>query len=176
MLIDGVSWVWWLLATFGIGGTIALALFFPTVATLIANGLGKLFMAMIGTRVGVGLIVGVLTFIAADIHRSKLDQADWDKRTAAQAAAQKVRDQKIADDVRAQVTAEITAQQTSDDTTDKKVETFDATPPARAATAPCDSGVVGPDLGRLRDVAGTKPTVRSRAKRVRALARRRPAA
>lgn len=145
----GIWWLWWLVGTLGLGGTIAAFVMAPAVAMPVFQAALRF---LLGTRIGVGLLVGLVVFVAADIHRSRLDQRVWDAKVASFEQRQKERDQKIADDTRAAVTAEIAAQNVANAATDQKTEDFTHDLPPIPATG--NPFAVGPDACRLRNIAG----------------------
>lgn len=162
----GVSWVWWLLGTFGVAGTVALAIFAPTVLAVIWRIIAKLFQ----TRIGCAAIVGLLVFVAADIHRSRLDQAELEAQKAAFDLKQKQRDETVAADTLKAVNIALEKQKEAFASIDKDAKEFkDALPPVPSTGNPF---AVGPDACRLRAIAGlacrrsegpeTVPTPRSR--------------
>lgn len=113
-MLGGVSWVWWLIGTFGIAGTIALAIFAPSALMLVWNAISKVLVWMLQTRVGCAILAFIIAFLIADIHRSRLDEASWKKQIAAFEAAQTQRDADIAADVRKTVTDELAKDQKAD--------------------------------------------------------------
>jgi hypothetical protein len=63
-----VTLILWLLGILGIGGTVALFIFAPALAMTIMEGVGKLLGAMVQTRTGVGILVGVAALVAGELH------------------------------------------------------------------------------------------------------------
>lgn len=150
-LIWGVSWVWYLVGTVGIGGTIALLYLGPAFLTAVVPYLLRFFL---GTRVGVGIMVGAACFMVADIHRSRSDAARWEAEKAAFVQAQHDRDERIAKETRDKVWAEIANATAANTVIDNEVKEFhDALPPA-PATATVNPYIVGDSACRLRHIAG----------------------
>lgn len=150
-LIWGVSWVWYLVGTVGIGGTIALLYLGPAFLTALVPHLLKFFF---GTRIGVGIMVGFATFMVADIHRSRSDAARWEAEKASFVQAQHDRDARIAKETRDEVWTEIADATAANTTIDNEVKEFhDALPPA-PATATVNPFIVGDSACRLRHIAG----------------------
>lgn len=151
-LIWGVSWVWYLVGTIGIGGTIALLYLGPAFLTAILPSLLRFFF---GTRLGVGIMVGFAAFMVADIHRSREDAKRWEAEKAAFAQAQHDRDERIAKETRDKVWAEIADATAANTVIDNEVKEFhDALPPAAPAAATINPYLVGDSACRLRHIAG----------------------
>jgi hypothetical protein len=147
-----LEWFWWIFATFGIVGIVALWIFAPTAATLIGKAILAFFKFVFGYRIGCAIVAAILAFLAADYHRARLDEADWKKQTAAFDAAQQKRDIQIDANARASVRAEIDAEQQASIVTDKQKDDFDVSlKPLPATDNVCR---VGADLVKLRLIAG----------------------
>lgn len=145
-LVWGVSWIWYLVGTLGIGGTVALFYLAPAVLPLILRFLT-------GTRLGVGIMVGLIAFMVADIHRSRSDTNRYEAEKAAFAQAQADRDKRIAQETRDEVWKQIanaTAENTAIDTDVK--EFHDALPPISPSVD--NPFIVGAASCRLRNIAG----------------------
>lgn len=127
-LIWGVSWFWYLAGFLGFGGAVAaLYLAGPVVVVPVVQAA---FRFLIGTRVGVGILVGCIAFMVADIRRSRMDTADFAERTAAFERAQDNRDKRIEQKTEERVWTEIANQTALNVETDKEVKEFrDAPPP-----------------------------------------------
>jgi hypothetical protein len=110
------------------------------------------FRFFTGTRVGVGILVGCIGFMVADIRRSRMDTANFAQRTAAFEQAQTDRDARIEKDTRNLVWHEIADATAANQTTDQQVKEFgDALPPSPPAGNPY---LVGADASRLCRIAG----------------------
>lgn len=150
-LIWGVSWVWYLVGTIGIGGAIALLYLGPAFLTALVPYLLRFFL---GTRIGVGIMVGAIAFMAADIHRSRSDARHWEAEKAAFAQQQRDRDTRIAQETRDAVWTEIANATAENTVLDNEVKEFhDALPPA-PPTATVNPFLVGDASCRLRHIAG----------------------
>lgn len=153
-LIWGVSWVWYLVGTIGIGGTIALLYLGPAFLTALVPQLVRFFF---GTRIGVGIMVGAIAFMVADIHRSRSDAARWEAEKAAFVQAEHDRDERIAKETREAVWKEIADATAQNTVLDNEVKEFhDALPPVPAspAAATVNPFLVGDSACRLRHLAG----------------------
>lgn len=150
MTILGISWLWWLLSTFGLGGTVIIVWFFPAVAVKIGATLLNFFLT---NRWGNMLGVAIVVFIVADINRSLRDEHEFAARTAAFEQEQHARDERIAAETRITVQAEMAAQAKADTKTDTEVKDFtNALPPVPFADS--NPFRVGPDACKLRALAG----------------------
>lgn len=164
-LIFGVSWLWYLIGTVGIGGTIALAVLAP--ATL-ASAIPMLLRFFFGTRVGVGLLSGSLAFMAADIHRSTKDAAWWKSEKASMVEAARKRDTKIAEDTAEEVRKEMADLAVSETKTDAAVKEFADAPPVRFPETPARAvdplAITDADADRLCIIATGRPCQRTAAR------------
>lgn len=149
----GIGWLWWLLGTFGIAGTVALIAFAPTVVPLVVQASVRVVGYLLSTRWGCALLAAGVAFMVADIHRSMRDEASFKARTEAFEQAQHERDDRIAREVREQVWKEIADATAENEKIDKDVKEFrDALPPVpHTADNPFR---VGADSCRLRRIAG----------------------
>lgn len=148
----GISWLWWALGTFGITGTILLAIFAPTILFSVGRFLLALLRAMVRTRVGVAILVAAVVFVGADIHRSRLDQKELEQQKAEFEAKQKQRDATIAADTQKAVEAALAKQTADNAAIDKEVGDFKHDLPPIPATG--NSFAVGSDACKLRSIAG----------------------
>ena len=78
-----LEWFWWIFATFGIVGIVALWIFAPTAATLIGKAILAFFKFVFGYRIGCAIVAAILAFLAADYHRARLEEADGGVRCRA---------------------------------------------------------------------------------------------
>lgn len=151
----GVGWIWWLLGTIGIGGTVALAVFAPAVFTMVAQAIARLVGYLLSTRWGCALLAAIVAVVVADVHRSMRDQAEWAERTAEFNRQQEERDRRIADQTRAEVEKEIAAAKVDDKVIDTAVKDvigeFRHVEPVPALGNPFR---VGDDACRLRAIVG----------------------
>jgi hypothetical protein len=79
-IFDGIAWVYWLVGTLGLAGTIAAFWFFPVVAMSVAKFLATFLFT---TRIGNIILAAGLAFMIADINRSQRDAAEYAEQTAA---------------------------------------------------------------------------------------------
>lgn len=150
-----VSW-WkvaiWVLTTFGIVGTIALAALFPLVFKAAGAGVVRFVSLLLSYRLGCAVLAAIVAAGITDYVRHSIE----DDRHAAEAAefkaAQDARDERIKSETRALVLKEIADAKVADAATDKDVKGFtDALP------KPADTGnpfAVGNDACRLRHIFG----------------------
>jgi hypothetical protein len=139
------KWVWWGVATLGVGGTIALIASFPAVSGAVV----RFFTIVLSYRIGCAVVAAALAWIVADYVRHSIE----DKKHAAQVAEfiekQKQRDARIAQETRDIVAAEQLAADAENSVTDKDVKDFtDALPQSGNVFR------VGADAARLRRLAG----------------------
>lgn len=151
--IFGISWVWWLLGTLGIGGTVALFFLAPVAFQVVLGVGGKVFRWLLSTRIGCALMAAVVAFVVADIHRSRLDAEDWKQRVAQFEAAQDARDKRIADDTRKLVKKELEDEAAAQRVSDGDLQIFKSGLPALPPDSVCR---VGRDAERLRELGGGK--------------------
>lgn len=120
--------------------------------TVILPILQTLLQITIGTRIGCAILAGGIAFLAADIHRARMDELDWQKRAAAYEAAQKARDLEIDHELAAQVAEKTQQLQQAQEANDQLRRDFDASlKPLPAGDTTCR---VGDDAGRLRTISG----------------------
>jgi hypothetical protein len=128
----GIGWLWWLLGTFGIAGTIAILALAPGIVPMVVQAVVRLLAYLLSTRWGCALLAAGIAFMAADIHRSMRDEAAFKERTAAFERQQDERDKRIAQETREEVWKEIANQTAVNRETDQHVEEFkDALPPVQ---------------------------------------------
>lgn len=152
MTAEAIKWIWWLIATCGFAGTIALLVFFPTVVPMILRGIVKFFQWVLSYRIGCALLAAIIAGIAADDHRHTIDDAATAQRTAEFEQAQTARDADIAKKTRDEVWTEIANETAAATITDTEVKEFhDALPPVPAVGNPF---AVGPSADKLRRIAG----------------------
>jgi hypothetical protein len=154
-IFDGIAWVYWLVGTLGLAGTIAAFWFFPVVAMSVAKFLATFLFT---TRIGNIVLAAGLAFMIADINRSQRDAADYAEKTAAATqayeAARKQRDTEITEDTRAAVMAELARARLAEASLNVDVKGFtDALPPAPPVNGTSDFRV-GDASCRLRAIAG----------------------
>lgn len=156
-IFEGISWVYWMLGTFGLVGT-GLMLWLAPAA--LVQGFTYALKFFFGTRIGNILLTAIVVFIIADINRSKIDAAEYAAKIAEmqeqQIAAGKQRDADVAADTRAAVMAELARQRLTEAKIDSDVKEFtDALPPAPSSfTAATPDFRVGDAACRLRAIAG----------------------
>jgi hypothetical protein len=148
-MLLGMQWGWWLVGTVGIGGSIAFLVLAPAIAMQVFT---VLFRFLIGTRIGVAILVGIAVWVTSDTYRSNVDQALWKKRIAEFEQAQKDRDAKIDSAAREQVREEVEREKAAAAQTEKVTDDFVKSLPPLPSTA--NYCLVGPDSDRLHVIAG----------------------
>jgi hypothetical protein len=154
-LFDGIAWVYWLVGTLGVAGTIAALWFAPAITGQV---LWKLASFLFTTRIGNIILAAAIAFMVADINRSQRDAADYAEKTAAATAAfeeaRKQRDIEITEETRAAVMAELARARLTEAQLNSDVKEFsDALPPAPPVNGTSDFRV-GDASCRLRAIAG----------------------
>ena len=154
-LFDGIAWVYWLVGTLGVAGTIAFFWFAPVVAASVFKFLATFLFT---TRIGNIILAAGIAFMVADINRSQRDAAAYAEQRAAETAAfeeaRKQRDIEITNDTRAQVMAELARARLAEAQSNSDVKEFsDALPPAPPVNGTSDFRV-GDASCRLRAIAG----------------------
>lgn len=160
-IFDGIAWVYWMLGTFGVLGTLAALWFAPAVTIKVLEYFATFLFR---TRIGNIILAASVAFALADIRRSNIDAQDYaDKLAAANAAAeeaQKQRDIDITNDTRAAVMAELARKRLAEAQLDTSVKDFtDAlhaapTPQGTTVHSPAVDFRVGDASCRLRAIAG----------------------
>lgn len=173
--LEMLKWGYWLVATVGVAGTIALFVFAPAVGRgLLALG-AEMVRQLLATRFGCAVLAAVVVGLSVNYMRATLDQEHFDARIAQFEELQKERDAKIAADTRAAVEKEHAEITRSAALTDVAVKDFTnglpIAPPAPAA----NPYLVGDDACKLRFIAGLPPCGPERHSRVSG-ARKRAAA
>lgn len=152
MTAFALEWFWWIFATFGIVGIIAIWFLAPTVATMILKGIIAFFTLIFGYRIGCAIVAAAAAFLIADYHRARIDEADWKQQQAAFVQAQAERDKQIDADARAEVRKEVADEQAATASTTNEVKVYeDALPILPPTVTVCN---VGADAGKLRNIAG----------------------
>lgn len=173
--LDMLKWAYWLVATVGIAGTIALFVFAPAVARGLMSLAVEMLHQLLATRFGCAVLAAVVVGLGVNYMRASLDQEHFDQRIAQFEELQKKRDADIAAETRAAVEKELAETNKSAALTDTAVKDFtnglQIAPPAPAA----NPYVVGDDACKLRFIAGLPPCGSERHPRVSA-ARKRAAA
>lgn len=150
----GSSWklLWWGVGTFGIVGTIAAVVAFPTVAKIVIDRVVRLFSFVLSYRLGCALLAALAAALVADYVRHSIEDDKHAAELAGFKLAQVARDKRIAVETRAMVWEEIANATAENAVTDKDVKEFtDALP------KPPDTGNlfrVGADACRLRALYG----------------------
>lgn len=154
MSTEALKWLYWGIATFGVVGCIALFVAAPTMFSFAFNAVVKLFALVVSYRIGCALIAFVLACVIADYHRAKVDEAIWNSRIAQFKEAERQRDMKIDADAREAVRIELDAEKAATKEATEQRDDFDA---HLAPLAPTDTVCrVGPDVDRLRSIAGSR--------------------
>lgn len=147
-----LEWFWWIFATFGIVGIIAVWFLAPSVAALIMKGVIAFFTLIFGYRIGCAIVAAIVAFLIADYHRARIDEADWKQQQAAFIQAQAARDKQIDVDARAEVRKEIADEKAATAATTNEVQVYEQALPV---LPPTDTVCrVGSDAGKLRAIAG----------------------
>jgi len=148
-MLLGLQWWWWLVGTVGIGGAVAFLLLAPALA---AQVFAVVLQFLLGTRVGIGILVGMAVWFASDTYRSNADRAIWQKRIATFEQLQDERDKQVDSDARAAVRKEIEDEKAATAQTEQVTNDWVKTlPPLAATDIICR---VGPDADKLRLIAG----------------------
>lgn len=158
MMLLGISWLWWMLGTFGLIGTGLMIWLAPTV---LLGVLKWAFTFCFTTRIGAALLAASIAFFIADVNRSRRDEAEYAVRTAEFEQAQQDRDKQIENDTRDQVWIEIANETAANTQTDTEVKEFHDVLPTIATTDACNAVIrVGANAGRLRVLAGAGTPLR----------------
>lgn len=154
-IFDGIEWVYWMLGTFGVLGTIAAFWFAPAITVQVLKYLATFLFT---TRIGNVILSAVVAFVIADINRSKIDAAEYAEKiasmTAEAEAKHKQRDAEIAASAKAEVMAELARQRLSEAKIDSDVKEFTDALPAQANVPSAPDFRVGDASCRLRKLAG----------------------
>lgn len=156
-IFDGIGWIYWMLGTFGVVGTVAAFWFFPAITVEVLKFLASFLFT---TRIGNIVLAAGVAFMVADINRSESDQAEFAEKIAgmqaAAVAAQEERDKSVAEDTRAAVMAALARQRLADAKINSDVKEFtDALPPPPATPSPTAPDFrVGAAACKLRAIAG----------------------
>jgi hypothetical protein len=154
-IFDGVAWIYWLVGTLGVAGTIAFFWFAPVAATAV----GKFLLTFLfTTRIGNIVLAAGVAFMVADINRSEQDALKYAREKAADTAAyeeaRKQRDTEISEDTRAAVMAELARRRLAEAQLNSDVKDFsNALAPAPPVNGTSDFRV-GDASCRLRAIAG----------------------
>lgn len=142
------KWVWWGVATLGIGGTIALIAIFPVAGGAAIKAVVRFFSIVLAYRVGCALVAAALAALVADYVRHSIEDEKHAAAVAAFEKAQKERDKTIAADTEKWVREQIAAQFIAEQDTNHDVDSFKKDLPVS------DVFRVGADAARLRKLAG----------------------
>jgi len=63
-----LSWIFAIVGVVGVGGLIALAVFAPAVAQVVMTIIIDFFKAVLSTRLGVGIVVGLVCLVGGDLY------------------------------------------------------------------------------------------------------------
>lgn len=142
----------WVLATFGIAGTITLFVLYPLIVRSAFKAIADLISKELSYRLGCAITAAIITGFAVDYWRHSRDDADYASRTALFEHAQKARDEKIAADTRQTVLAEVAAEKAAETKTESDVKEFHhELRPLPATDTNCR---VGPNVDKLRVIGG----------------------
>jgi hypothetical protein len=170
--------VWWLIATLGVAGTVALAagLFAlgPQALVIAARAVREFFRVVLSYRIGCALLAAISVGIAVDYWRHSRDDAEFARRVAAFEAAQVARDNKVAQDTRELVWQEIANATAENAVIDKDVKEFTDAPPPPLPTTGDPYDIDPADRIRLCHIAGKTECGPERAQGVRAARRAAP--
>lgn len=151
------DWSWWKIAywavgTFGVAGTIAIAVFAPQVFAIALKAVVRFFTIVLSYRLGCALVAAALAAFIADYHRHSIEDAKHADEVAAFEKKQDERDKRIAQETRDLVWIEIANATAENTVTDKEVKDFtDALPPSPANG---NAFRIGADACRLRQIFG----------------------
>ncbi len=164
------KWIWWGVATLGVGGTIALIAFFPAVGGVAVKAVVRFFSIVLAYRVGCAVVAAALAALVADYVRHSIE----DEKHAAAAAAfeqrQVQRDATIAADTEKWVREQMTAQWAAERDSQNEVDSFKKDLPVS------DVFRVGSDAIRLRRISGETISGSGGAQTLPAIRRSGPAA
>lgn len=153
MTAFAIKWMWWIFATFGFAGLAAFWFLAPTAAQLALRAVVKLFGFVLSYRIGCALLAALAAGLIVDYQRHAYDDEQFAQRTAAFEAAQRQRDQRIAEKTRAAVWTEIANATVSNAAIDTSVKEFTDAPPPQPATG--NPFLIGDtDAVRLCHIAG----------------------
>lgn len=158
------QWMYWIMAGFGLSGTIALAVIAPASALLLWKIVSSFMRIVLGTRIGCALLAAGIAWVASDLNRHKIDDAAFAERIAAVETAKKERDASITASTKTLVLKETADDRATEQNSRLAVNSF------REALPPSVSCLVGPDAERLRAIAtGARavPAKRQHHRRVR---------
>jgi hypothetical protein len=152
MTATAVQFIWWIAGTFGVVGLIAFWFIAPTAAQLFVQAVVKVFSILLSSRIGCALLAALVVGLIVDEKRHAYDDAQYAKQTAFFEAAQRRRDDTIAQETREKVWAEIANATAENKAVDDDVKDFShALPPVPATGNPF---LVGGDARRLCNIAG----------------------
>lgn len=173
--LEMLKWAYWLLATVGIAGTIALFVFAPAVGRGLVSLAWEMLHQLLATRFGCAVLAAVIVGLGVNYLRASLDQEDFAARTAQFEEAKKALAVKIAADTRAEVEKEQRDLNQSAALTDIAVKDFTNGLPVAPPLPAGNPFIVGNDACKLRTIAGLPPCGSERNQRVSG-ARKRAAA
>jgi hypothetical protein len=153
--MSGWKVVVWLLATFGVAGTIALFVFVPTLARLVGSAVVRCFAVVFSYRIGCAVVAALLACLITDYVRHSIEDKRHADAEASFKLAQSARDRRIAEETRESVWKEIANATAENAVIDKEVKDFtDALPVSNPPSQTGNSFAVGNDACRLRRIAG----------------------
>lgn len=160
--------VWWLVATLGVAGTIAVVVGLmamgPQALFIAARAVREFFRIVLSYRIGCALLAAIAVGLLVDYWRHSRDDAEFARRIAAFEAAQVARDTNIAQQTREAVLQEIANATAENGKLDQEVKEFENELPPTPATG--NPYRVGPDAAKLRRIAGQAERGPHGAKRV----------
>ena len=155
-MFEDFSWwkiAWWGVGTFGLAGTIFLAVAFPVVFKVAFSAVVRFIALLLSYRAGCARLAAIVAAVAADYWRHSTEDAKHAAESAAFERAQTERDARIQRDIRAAVLKEIADAAVENVATDKDAKDFtDALPKPPPDTR--NLFRVGPDACRLRSIYG----------------------
>lgn len=152
MTATAVEFIWWIVGMFGVVGLVAFWFMAPAAAQLTAQAVVKILSAAFSTRVGCALMAAVLVGLVVDEKRHTYDDEQYAKQTALFEAAQRRRDDTIAQETRVKVQAAIDETKAENKAVDDDVKDFSHDLPPVPPTG--NPFLVGRDAGRLCKLAG----------------------
>jgi hypothetical protein len=162
----GIGWLWWLIGTFGIAGTVALVALAPAAIPMVVQTIVRVVGYLLSTRWGCALLAALVAYAVADIARSRMDHAAFEKEKQAFEQAQVARDTRIAQETRDEVWKEIANQTAMNKETDRHVEEFKDALPAVPHAEGNPFAISPADAARLCQISGqtecgNRPAARS---------------
>jgi uncharacterized membrane protein YraQ (UPF0718 family) len=165
MSAEILKWVYWLIATVGIAGAIALWLLFPPIFTMVFTLIARLFALVLRSRIGCAVLAAIAAGLIINYHRAALDAAEWKRQMEAFRQEQEARDAKIASETREAVWKEIADATAANAETTTEVKNYETQLKPLAANDPTCR--VESDVDKLRAISGSAGRKPASVKRMR---------